>query len=624
MAQRDVAINLLTKLQDKGFKDLEKSTKKSDKLLGGLSKQLASTFSVVAITAYGKTAVKAFLSEEKAVRRLNIALQNTSQGLKALQAEDFISNLQRTARVADDQLRPALTQLINAGIDFEQSQKLLKTALDVSAGSGKDLQTVVIGLSRAFAGNNTALTRLNLGLTKAQLKAASFDDIVALLTAKFAGQADAAALTYSGRLAAISIAADEASETIGAGLVKALDLATASSTGAEIALDGVSKSLQEVFVGIGAIIGESRQGGLAGYFALVKEAAQSAIRQGLNPFAAALDFIRTKGKDALTVTPTQLELVKKSIAEQKRAAELQKILAKINSQIIKEQKKSDAEKKRSEAVEKLRKTIQYKFDIEAINQQAALRRNLSASDKDRLLQLIALKTSDYQDDEEAIKTLKAATQGRYTEAMALEQMYALLKAAGFAQDKTAIAALAALDPKIKFTDNLDDVIAKLKALIEGKYTINIGATITVPAIPSPGTSSSAGIGPGDFRKADEGRRAPSEGVTPGGPIIKPPAINLPGEIGGEPAFAARPLFPDISAFRRFEEMGTSDLRNLYGAGAVPSNFDVGRFRMRDEGGVTVNVNVSGSVISQNDLVSAVTDAVYQSQRTGNALVLSEI
>ena len=440
MAQRDVAINLLTKLQDKGFKDLEKSTKKSGKLLGSLEKKLAAAFSVTAITAYGKASVKAFLEEEKAIRRLNIALGNTGQGFKALQAEDFISNLQRTARVADDQLRPALTQLINAGIGFEQSQKLLKTALDVSAGSGKDLQTVVIGLSRAFNGNNTALSRLSLGLSKAQLKAASFDDIIALVTAKFAGQADAAAESYAGRLAAIAIASDEAKESIGQGLVKALDLATGSSRGAESALSGVSTALQQVLVGTGAIIAQGREGGLPAYFALVKQAAQSAIRNGLNPFAAALDFLRRQGKDALNVSPTQLELVKKSVAEQKRAADLQKIIADINAKITKETKKTSAEQKRSDAVEKLRKTIQYKFDIEAINQQAALRRNLSASDKDRLLQLIALKTADYQDDEEAVKTLKAATQGRYTEAMALEQMYALLKAAGFAQDQAAIAA----------------------------------------------------------------------------------------------------------------------------------------------------------------------------------------
>jgi len=589
MAQRDVAINLLTKLQDKGFKDLEKSTKKSNKILGGLGKKLLAVFSVTAITAYGKASVKAFLDEEKAVRRLNIALENTAQGFKALAAEDFIGNLQRTARVADDELRPAFTTLINAGIDFEQSQKLLKTALDVSAGSGKDLQAVTVGLSRAFNGNNTALSRLNLGLTKAQLKAASFDDIIALVTAKFAGQADAAAQTYAGRLAAINIAADEASETIGQGLIKALDLATGSSVGAETALAGVSTKLSEIFVGVGAIVGEARSGGLPGYFNLVKEAAQAAVRNGLNPFAAALDFFTGKGKDALSVTPTQLELVKKSIEAQKRAAELQRIIAELNKKVEIERKKAEAAKKRSDAVEKLRKTIQFKFDIEAINQQAALRRNLSSSDKDRLLQLIALKNSDYQDDEEAIKTLTRATKGRYDEAMALEQMYALLKAAGFASDKLAIEELTKLDPKIKFTDNLDDIRKQLAAIISGKYTVFVDV-VTRGAV---SISAGAARGPAEVRMADE-RRAPSEVV--GGPTLRPPSINLPAEIGGEPALRTPSQRPSFDV---------EDIR-----GRAPS--------------LNVNVNVGGSVIAQNDLVQTITDAVYQSQRTGNPLLLSEI
>jgi copper chaperone CopZ len=55
---------------------------------------------------------------------------------------------------------------------------------------------------------------------------------------------------------------------------------------------------------------------------------------------------------------------------------------------------------------------------------------------------------------------------------------------------------------------------------------------------------------------------------------------------------------------------------------TPSFFDPARFRARDEG-VVVNVNVQGSVVAQNDLVAAVTDAVYATQRSGNNLLLAE-
>jgi copper chaperone CopZ len=261
------------------------------------------------------------------------------------------------------------------------------------------------------------------------------------------------------------------------------------------------------------------------------------------------------------------------------------------------------------------------------------------------LQLSALKISDYQTDEEAIKTLKAATEGRYNDAMNLEKVLQLLKTAGFASDKASIDALAALNPNIKFTDNLDDIKNALKALIEGKYTINIGATITMPAIPgiTNGGTVTAKPDPSRVRKYDEDT---SKDLEPGKPpVVRPPYIDLPGEQAGEPF--KRPFVPDLGSFRFFEENEDSSLRNLYDKTSVPSNFDVsssryfeetGRsargmatpsffdpagFRARDEG-VTINVNVQGSVVAQNDLVAAVTDAVYATQRTGNNILLEGI
>jgi hypothetical protein len=203
--------------------------------------------------------------------------------------------------------------------------------------------------------------------------------------------------------------------------------------------------------------------------------------------------------------------------------------------------------------------------------------------------------------------------------MNLEKVLQLLKTAGFAADKASIDALAALKPDIKFTDNLDDIIAKLKAIIEGKYSISIGATISVPNIPTPGGSSKSGglpptFDPGAFRKKDEDTSKDLLPPTP--PVIKPPYIDLPGEIGGEPF--KTPFIPDTGRFRFFEETGVSDRRM-----GLPAFFDPASFRARDEG-VTVNVNIEGSLLSQNDLVAAVTDAVYQTQRTGNDLIVSAI
>lgn len=643
--RREVAVDLVTRLKDKGFKDLQKGSSKSTKVLGTLEKKLLAVFSVGAITKYAKASVNAFLQEEKAVRRLSVALTNAGEAVNRFRAEEFIRNLQRTSKVLDSELRPALTTLVNAGVDFEQSQKLLNLALDVSAGTGRDLQGIVQGLSRSYNGNNTALSRLNLGLTKAQLSVAKFEDITTLLSLKFQGQASAAASTYQGRLDSLKIAADEAQETIGKALVTAIDRFAGSTQGAETATEKLSGEIATLILGVGDAAKAFKDFNLENYFNKATAAAKEFVRSGLNPLVAARNFFKGLGDEinleenlrlsVSNVLPEYKELqrisentIKVAVIEARLAeAARKKELEAARKKAAAEKKAREAEK-RNDQLAKLRNSILFKFDIEAINQQAALRRNISKEDRDRVLQLAALKISDYQTDEEAIKTLTEATTGRYTDAINLEKVYQLLKSAGFASDKAAIAALDALEPSIDFKDNLDAIIAKLKALIEGKYTISIGATITVPSVPAPGTSASTGIGPGStfdpgsFRKADEAITAPSEGYVPPAPVIKPPFIDLPGEVGGEPAFAARPLFPDIASFRRFEETASSDLRNLYGPSAIPSNFDVARFRMGEEG-VVVNVNISGSLISQNDLVAAVTDAVYQTQRTGNSLIIAE-
>ena len=51
---KQVSIDFLTRLKDKGFKDLEKASKKQSSVLAGWSKQLAAVFSVAAVVKFGK------------------------------------------------------------------------------------------------------------------------------------------------------------------------------------------------------------------------------------------------------------------------------------------------------------------------------------------------------------------------------------------------------------------------------------------------------------------------------------------------------------------------------------------------------------------------------------------
>lgn len=631
--RREVSVDLVTRLKDRGFKDLQKQTTRTEKQLQKFGRRLTAVFSTAAIVNFVRKSVLAFSENEKAIRRLNLELNNLGLGFAQGFANEFVKNLSLATGITDDELNPALQKLIRTTYSLTEAQKLLGVAVDITKQTGLDLNTVVNALTRATLGDTRALARLNIGYTAASLKGKEFTDILAELQKKFGGAALATQDSYATSIDRLKVAFDEAREAIGEGFIKGLE-----ESG--ISVDEFIPKIIELGEKIGKALGKA-----AGFIENIDERLEQLAN---NPIIKTLirlyELLDTKSEsERLSQAAKQEAALGKAAAERYAAslesqgrlvrlaeeeAKLARIRAAELAKLRAEEKRRAAEKRRSVEIERLRNAIQFKFDIDAINQQAALRRNISKEDRDRVLQLAALKISDYQNDEDALDTLKSATTGLYDDRMNLEKVYQLLKTAGFATDKASIQALAALNPEIKFTDNLDEIRKKLEAIITGKYSISIGATISVPPVPAPGNTASTGIGagstfdPGGFRRADEAIVAPGEGYIPPATTIKPPFIDLPGEVGGEPAFAARPVFPDVGSFRRFEETLSSDLRNLYGANAVPSNFDIGRFRMRDEG-VTVNVNVSGSLISQNDLVAAVTDAVYQTQRSGNSLLIAE-
>ncbi len=644
MGRKEVAVDFITRLKDKGFKDLDKATKKSQALLTKFGKGLGLTFGAVAIGAFVKKSVNQFATLEKSTKRLESELTNLGLAFASSLASDFTRALSLSSGVSQNELNPALQKLIQTTYTLTDAQKLLSLSTEISRQKGLELTDVSNALSRAFVGDYKALVKLRIGYETAELKGKDFADVLKELEADFSSkQVD----TFADKINKLKIAFEQTQVAVGKGFVEGLE-----ASGLSI------EETQEKMIALGEAFGTAL-GKAVGLIDRVSSKFNELANS--RPVLALFDLLdRLAGidyGDAGRAADAKLKadlaagaLQRKALQDQAKLTQLAKEeagLAKLRAAEIARLKRDEGkraqEKKRSADLERLRNSIQFKFDIDAINLQAALRRQLSQTDRDRVLQLSALKISDYQTDEEAIKTLKAATEGRYDDAMNLEKVLQLLKTAGFAADKAAIDALAALKPDIKFTDNLDNIIAKLKAIIEGKYTINIGATITMPAIPGITNGGTSTFDPGRFRKKDEDRSIDLEPGKP--PVVRPPYIDLPGEQGGEPF--KRPFVPDLGSFRFFEENEDSSLRNLYDKTSVPSNFDVsssryfeetGRsargmatpsffdpagFRARDEG-VTINVNIEGSLLSQNDLVAAVTDAVYQTQRTGNDLIVSGI
>ena len=185
---------------------------------------VAGTAAFGAVSAAAGLAVKAAAEDAQSQALLAQALETTFGKSEQLVAstERFISETSKAAAVADDQLRPALSTLVRATGDLTQSQKLLEVALDISAGTGRDLEQVTLGLARASQGQFTALTRLGVPLDQNAVKAKDFDAVLRTLSDTFEGAAAASADSAQGRFRAFGIAVDELQEQFGALLLPAL------------------------------------------------------------------------------------------------------------------------------------------------------------------------------------------------------------------------------------------------------------------------------------------------------------------------------------------------------------------------------------------------------------------
>jgi hypothetical protein len=136
--------------------------------------------------------------------------------------EDYITKTSLAFGVTDDELRPSLERLARATGDVTKAQKLQSLALDVAAGTGKSLESVTNALAKAQEGSTTALGKLGVGLSKAELAGLSAEQVFAKLADTFENQATAKANTFQGQMDRLKIAFDEAKETVGTFILQAI------------------------------------------------------------------------------------------------------------------------------------------------------------------------------------------------------------------------------------------------------------------------------------------------------------------------------------------------------------------------------------------------------------------
>jgi hypothetical protein len=180
-----------------------------------------------AVAYAGKLAidgVKSAIEDAAAQTKLAITLKNVTGATEAQIAatEDYITKTSLAFGVTDDDLRPSIERLSRATGDLQKAQELQTIAIDVAAGSGKSLEAVTNAMAKAAEGNTASLAKLGIGLSAAELKTMSLDQITAKLADTFEGQAAAKADTFAGQMVRLQIAFDEAKETVGVFILQAI------------------------------------------------------------------------------------------------------------------------------------------------------------------------------------------------------------------------------------------------------------------------------------------------------------------------------------------------------------------------------------------------------------------
>ena len=303
----------------KGVKGAQSEVEGFSDKIGKFGKVAAAAFAAatVAAAAYaGKLlvdGVKSAIADEAAQVKLATSLKNVTGATDAQikSVEEQITKTSLLTGLTDDELRPSLDRLVRATKDVSAAQKLQAVAIDVSAGSGKSLEAVTNAMAKAAEGNTAALGKLGVGLTSAQLKTMSMEQITASLAKTFEGQATKQAETFQGKMARLTVAFDEAKETVGSYVLDAITPLISSFVDKGIPAiqkfaSGLSVTLGPAFTAIFKVVKDDLLPVITAWFNFIVKDIIPAITAVWKPIFEGLAGAFTKIKNAVASNSDEL------------------------------------------------------------------------------------------------------------------------------------------------------------------------------------------------------------------------------------------------------------------------------------------------------------------------------
>ena len=564
MANPSVVIDIAAEYTGKkAFKQADTATTSLTKNVKKLAGAFGLAFGTQAVINFSKQAVKAFAQDEAAALRLNRAVENLGIGFANPGISKFISELERSAAIADDILRPAFQGLLTTTGSLTKSQELLNNAITISRASGIDLATVSQDLANGYVGITKGLKKYNTGLTTAELSSKSFAEVLGVLLTKSAGAADDYLGTTQYRMDSLAIATGNASEIIGGGLVNAFARVAGGTEASDAAkaIEDIATAVARTTETIGSMIGV-----IPTLIQNLKNLPKN-IFGGFVGAQAGINVMPKPKPAAKAVVPAQ-------IAQQKALAKLESDAAKRQKALLALQTKQSAAAKKAAADQAKLAKAESIFNMEQIEIEAALKGKISADEKLRLELQRAILNEDFDLANKLQKQLEASQKAT----AALQGQLADIKPAA--------------NPFATWIKSLDDISLALQKL----YATSSGNII--PFVPK------------DTSK-----------------MTTDQFVNYVQETADAATAAATEALKTETYGANLAELLAAGSSSLAGyAAVVGARYDTNLGDLTDfipSGGQTgfsagnsVTVNVQGSVLDGNDFTKIVNEALLNSQRTG--------
>lgn len=623
--QSNIDIKIIAEFLGKNaFKQADTAATKLNKTVKSLGSSFGLAFGGAALGYAVKSTIKDFADAQRETVNLTNTVKNLGLAFDAPQLTAYMDKIGKLYGVTGEQAVPALQSLLSVTGSVSKSTEIFNTALDLAASRSADVTAVAKDLASAYVGNTKGLNQYRLGLTKAELSAKTFEEIMAVIGKQTLGAADEAAQSLSGQLAILSETANQAKERIGGALVDALGGLSGENGagGAAKTIENLSIKLSNAISGFGYLVQEVKIAqpilvaagiaiGLAWapWFTAISAAAlaigaignamkknqpQIAVNTGPLMFPTAGDG-GYKEREAARKKAEQ-----EAIARNKQLAKLIKDQAKSAQDALKAKKLQNAIDKANLALNKGEGI----FDLEKVQIAAALNNQAeqlgkATTDTQRLQiandvarlnvkqSILALEDAIAAKDEKAIIAATAKLNADISRLNVLTGQNNKL-----ADIKGILDSLKPVD--LINQENLDAALKKIQDMLDLLAKANLAATAKVP------TSASLGSG------------------IPANDYIAP-ISTLGGSIGAileyaDSAAARANAFADLldmDTAAKTQALQTSPLYD--NSGALQS------FRQSEARAATVNI-YANTIANPDELVNLVQDSLIKLNRRGDALV----